>query len=227
MNILQKSRVVLFGPPGSGKGTQGKELSKFLAINHISSGDLFRTHLGRGTALGIKAKEYMSEGLLVPDEITVMMVLEEILSPVNHQGFIMDGFPRNLTQAESLDSNLSQRGSQIDVVVSISVPQDELIRRLSNRWTCRDCQSPSQAPTSSDTTNTCSSCGGTLYQREDDKPDAVATRIQIYQSETEPLINYYAAQGIIEKVSGVGSEVEVNKRILEALKHYGLSRSHV
>ena len=222
----KSSRIILLGPPGAGKGTQAKLLAQALGITHIASGNLFRYHLGKGTALGIKAKEYMTQGLLVPDDITITMVLEEVLSPANHLGFILDGFPRNIPQAEALISTLSQRGARINQVFLIVVPREELVQRLAGRWICHNCQTPyHEATPPLKEAGKCDRCDGQLYQREDDRPEAVNRRVEVYQSETKPLIAYYRRQDHILEVDGVGSVDDVNQRLLEALQRSGLRQS--
>lgn len=212
-------RAVLLGPPGAGKGTQAKLLAQRLNIPHIASGDLFRTHQERGTPLGLKAREYMERGVLVPDEITIAMVLEHILSLDRDEGFILDGFPRNLNQAEALDRALRERGRELDRVLYIRVSEGELVRRLSGRLVCRRCQTPYHLESSPPRNpGRCDVCGGELYQREDDTPEAVRRRIQVYQTETAPLVEYYRRAGKLVEVEGEGPLEEVNRRLLESLR---------
>ena len=212
-------RLILIGPPGAGKGTQAKMLVKHLGVSHIASGDLFRYHQREGTPLGLKATHYMSQGLLVPDEITIAMVLEQILPPACHEGFLLDGFPRNLTQAQALDESLAGRGWDIDLVTLIKVPHEELVRRVSGRLVCRQCQAPHHMETAQPKTpGRCDLCGGELHQRSDDTPEAVRVRIQVYQDEADRLVEYYSRAGKLVEVDGVGTLEEVGSRILRSLE---------
>lgn len=194
-------------------------LSENLGVSHIASGDLFRYHQRKGTPLGLKVIEYTSHGLLVPDEITIAMVLDQVLTPEGQQGFLLDGFPRNVAQALALDEALAGRGQAADSAVLIKVPHEELVRRLSSRLVCRQCQAPyhkENAPPK--TSGECDACGGELYQREDDTPEAVKVRIRVYQEETEPLIGYYARAGKLKEVDGIGTMNEVGQRLIRSLR---------
>ena len=213
-------RVVLLGPPGAGKGTQAKQILDALpGVDHISTGDIFRRHQREGTELGRKAAEYMSQGVLVPDEVTIAMVLQQVLPPESPGGFLLDGFPRNLNQARSLDDALKGQTIGIDRVVHMVVPAEELVKRLGGRMICRQCQAPyhrDNAPPK--TEGACDSCGGEVYQRDDDKPEAIRVRIQVYEDETQPLVDYYREQGNLADVNGIGPVEEVGVRLMEALK---------
>lgn len=196
-------RIVLLGPPGAGKGTQAKSLADRLGVAHIASGDLFRHHLGQGTDLGKLAKGYMDRGELVPDDITIRMVLERIGEPDARTGFILDGFPRTVPQAIALDAALAKEGQRIERVPLIAVETEELVRRLAGRWMCRRCQTPYHEQTSPPRrSGVCDRCGGELYQRDDDKPAVVRARLDTYERQTAPLIGYYAAQGKLVRVDG-------------------------
>ena len=213
-------RLILFGPPGAGKGTQAQLLKEQLGIEHVSSGDLFRHHLSNGTVLGELAREYMNRGALVPDEVTIGMVLDRVASLPNGRGFMLDGFPRNTNQAQALHDALKREGGQIDRVVHITVPDDELIRRLSNRYICRNCQKPfSRDPFSGEQPQRCDDCtdGGEIYQRDDDTPDAVANRLAVYHQETAPVLDYYRSAGVLADISGDGPITCVNQSVLSAL----------
>ena len=211
---------MLFGPPGAGKGTQAQLLAEQLKISHIGSGDLFRHHVQQGTPLGLRASEFMNRGVLVPDEVTIDIVLDKVLSLNSEEGFILDGFPRNRNQAEVLEDALMRRARGLDKVVYIQVPEPELVKRLAGRFSCRQCQAPHSIPKESSGPApdlTCQRCGGELYQRPDDTPEAVQKRIQVYQDETLPVLGYYRERGILAEVAGVGNIESVNQRVLEAL----------
>ena len=210
--MAQGVRLVLFGPPGAGKGTQALLLRVRLNVKHISSGDLFRHHLGKGTPLGLRAKEYMNRGELVPDDVTIDIVLDKVMSIPDNEGFILDGFPRNPEQAKELENALTARSRGLDKVVHIDVSEPELLRRLSGRSVCRQCQTPSD--TSADN---CSQCGGELYQRDDDRPEAVKKRIEVYKKETTPVLGFYRKRGVLVDIPGDNTVEEVNKQVLEAL----------
>ena len=211
--------IILLGAPGAGKGTQAASVAQELNLVHIASGDLFRQALEQGSELGIQAKSYMEKGILVPDEITIRMVLEHISAPDCEAGVILDGFPRNLEQAEALDKALARQGKTIDKVVYIKVSEEELMRRLSGRWICRQCQAPYHATDSPPKVwGRCDQCGGELYQRADDTAETVKKRLEVYFAQTAPLIEYYAQAGELLEVDGGGSVDEVSKRIVAALR---------
>ena len=226
--MSQTLRLVLFGPPGAGKGTQAQLLKQRLQVPHISSGDLFREHLQEQTPLGIKAAHFMNQGLLVPDEVTIDIILDMVLSIDSASGFILDGFPRSPSQAEALEEALERRSRGLDVVVHIDVPEHELLRRLSGRYSCRDCQSPhtielnrsnnGREAAPQEISLRCSKCGGELYQRTDDSPDAVRKRIEVYGSETVPLLHFYRERGILVEVPGTGSIESVNREVMLVLQ---------
>jgi adenylate kinase len=211
--------VVFLGAPGAGKGTQALRVARQLGLAHIATGDLFRQALEKGTAQALRAKPYMEAGKLVPDEITIAMVLERITAPDCGDGVIFDGFPRNLKQAEALDKALERRGNAIDRVVYIKVREEVLVGRLGGRWICRKCQAPFHAVYSPPkVAGKCDRCGGDLYQRADDTAETVKKRLVVYGSETAPLIEYYSNNGKLLEVDGEGSEEEVERRIVEALR---------
>ena len=221
--------MVLFGPPGAGKGTQAQLLRDRWQVVHISSGDLFRRHLQAQTPLGLKAAEFMNQGLLVPDEVTIDIVLEKVLSLGAKEGFILDGFPRNTNQAEVLEEALERRSRGLDKVVHIDLVEEELVRRLGGRFCCRQCQAPHNIDLTpadggsqgeSDGLDLgCQQCGGELYQRADDSPDAVARRIEVYRRETLPVLDFYRKRDLLVDVAGLGTIQTVNERVLAALKH--------
>ncbi len=217
---------MLFGPPGAGKGTQASLLKDKLGVAHISSGDLFRRNLQEQTPLGIKAAEYMDRGLLVPDEVTIDIVLDAVLALKPEQGFILDGFPRNPDQAKALEEALDRRARGLDKVVHIDVPEPELVQRLSGRFNCRECQAPHNQeqtlPPEEDGGGTggkprCVQCGGELYERADDQPEAVRQRLEVYRTETAPVLDFYRGRGILADVPGSGDVRSVNERVLATL----------
>ena len=211
-------RVVLLGPPGAGKGTQAKTMSESLGIVHVSSGDLLRDHQDRNTELGNSARSYMQQGLLVPDDLIIDMILERIGRPDASEGYILDGFPRTVAQASALAAALEGRGEAIDRVVNIRVPEKELVLRLGGRWTCRKCQKTYHEKFSPPTRHgECDECDSELHQREDDAPEAVSRRIRVFGEQTAPLIDYYSgASGFVE-VDGEGSIDEVRDLLLKAV----------
>ena len=220
------NRLILLGPPGAGKGTQAKMLAGSLDVPHVASGDLFRHHQQQGTPLGVKTLEYMAQGMLVPDEITIAMVLERILPPLAQNGFLLDGFPRNLAQAEALDEALAGRGQSITRAILIKVPLDALVMRLSGRLVCHQCQTPYHRDTAPPRTpDVCDSCGGQLYHRQDDAPEAIRVRIQVYEDETQPLVEYYGRDNCLAEVDGVGTVEEISRRLLRSLQIEQIERS--
>ena len=209
--------IILMGPPGSGKGTQAANLAASLAIHAVSSGELFRDHQRRNTELGELARSYMERGVYVPDDVTIGMIIEWINDPDHSAGFVLDGFPRTQAQAQSLDDALSGRGG-IDRVVFIRVSDDELVRRLSGRVVCAECQRPFNLNSSPPATaGKCDECGGKLYQRDDDKAGVVARRIEVYNEETEPIVDYYHQAGNVTEVDGEQSVEEVAEALADTV----------
>lgn len=195
--------ILLMGPPGAGKGTQAAKLVERLKVPHISTGDMFRAAVKEGTELGKKAKEYMDAGQLVPDEVTIGIVKERLMKPDCQKGFILDGFPRTVTQAEALDKSLADMNIKLDRVVNISVADAALIERAAGRRVCKSCGQTYHAkynPPACE--NTCDKCKGEVYQRADDKEETVKKRLAVYQAQTKPLIDYYAAQGLYAEING-------------------------
>ncbi|MFD7731467.1 adenylate kinase [Kitasatospora phosalacinea] len=213
-------RIVLVGPPGAGKGTQAHVLAKTLSIPHISTGDLFRANISQGTPLGVEAKSYMDAGRLVPDEVTIGMAKDRMLQPDAANGFLLDGFPRNLGQAEALDAILAENGIALDGVLDLEVPEDEVVKRIAGRRLCRNdgahvfhvVYNPPK------TEGVCDECGGELYQRSDDTEEAVRVRLEEYHSKTEPIIGYYQEQGLLVTISALGKVDEVTERAVAALE---------
>ena len=211
--------IILLGAPGAGKGTQAAYVAQKLKVAHIATGDLFRQAIERGTELGRQAKYYMERGILSPDELTIQMVLERLSAPDSKSGVVFDGFPRNLKQAEALDRALAQQAKAIDRVVYIKVSEEELLRRLSGRLICRNCQMPYHATDSPPQVwGKCDKCGGELYQRPDDNVETVKKRLDVYFAETAPLISYYAKSEKLIEIDGEGSVAEVGERVITALK---------
>ncbi len=211
--------IILLGAPGAGKGTQAANLARKRSSVHISTGDLFRNKAKEATELGLLLKSYMEKGLLVPDEITIRLLFEEIGTANAAKGVIFDGFPRNLTQAKALDKALKKQGKQIDRVIYIKVSFGELTKRLSGRFICRICQTPYQLLTSPPKiSGKCDRCGGELYQRDDDAPATVKKRLEVYLAEASALNNYYIKQGKLAEVNGEGSPDEVVKRMMATLE---------
>ena len=216
------ARVVLLGAPGAGKGTQAALLAQHWGVAHIASGDLFRKHLGEGTELGMLAKTYMDKGELVPDDVTIRMVLERMSEPDAANGYVLDGFPRTLEQASALDTALSEKGQEIASAPLIEVDIEELVRRLAGRWICRSCQAPyhemSNPPKDA---GRCDACQGELYQRDDDKPEVVRVRLTTYERQTARLIEYYDAQGKLTRINGQREVGQVTEDIKVAVDAVG------
>ena len=214
--MAQGLRLVLFGPPGAGKGTQAQLLRDRLKVVHISSGDLFRCHLGKGTALGLRVKEYINKGELVPDDVTLEIILDKVMSIPDNEGFILDGFPRTTHQADALEKKLAAESRILDKVVHLDVSEPELLRRLGGRYICRSCRAP-HAIGEGEEGKKCDNCGGELYQRDDDAPVAVKKRIEVYNAQTIPVLDFYRDRGVLVDISGDGTVDEVNKQVLAAL----------
>lgn len=211
--------LILLGAPGAGKGTQAKIIMDKYGIPQISTGDMLREAVAKGTELGKKAKEFMTQGKLVPDEIVIGIVRERLAQKDCEKGFILDGFPRTLAQAEALDKMLAEMGKKIDAVINVNVPEEEVVKRIVNRRTCRNCgaiyhliYNPPKKP------GVCDKCGGELYQRDDDKEETVRERYRVYKKNTEPLIDYYKKKGILYDVDGTKDIDGVKKEILEILE---------
>ena len=210
--------IVFLGAPGAGKGTQAAYVAQKLNLIYIASGNLFRQAIERGTELGMQAKSYMEKGMLVPDSISIPMVLERMSALDCEPGVILDGFPRNLKQAEALDKTLAQQAKAIDKVVYIKVSGEELIKRLSGRWVCRNCQTPYHTINSPPKVwDKCDKCDGELYQRPDDTVEAVKKRLEVYFAQTTPLIDYYSVTGKLLEIDGEGGVDEIGNRIVAAL----------
>ncbi|HEX3032246.1 MAG TPA: adenylate kinase [Bacillota bacterium] len=211
--------LLIMGPPGAGKGTQAEVLVKELKITHISTGDMFRAAIKEGTEMGLKAKEYMDAGKLVPDEVVVGMVKERLAKPDCKNGFLLDGFPRTIPQADALGATLEQLGIKLDGVLNVAVPREKLMERLTGRRICKACGASYHVvfnpPKEADK---CDSCGGELYQRDDDNEATVGNRLDVYEAQTQPLIDYYAKSGVLIQING---DQEIKKVLADILAKLG------
>jgi adenylate kinase len=211
-------RLVLLGPPGAGKGTQARSLAALWGIPQVSSGDLLRAVVREDSDLGREAASYMDRGQLVPDELVLKLIAERLKNKDARKGFILDGFPRNVSQAEALGKGLDRVGLKLDKAIAVIVPDEEIVKRISGRRTCAKCNAmyhiafePPAKP------GVCDKCGGELYQREDDAEETVRERLKVFAEATRPLLDHYGQQGLLAQVDGVGSTDEVAKRILSAV----------
>lgn len=211
-------RLIIFGPPGAGKGTQAKLLSERLGVPHIATGDMLREAVEAGTELGRLAKQYMERGELVPDEVVIRMVEERLSRPDCSRGFILDGFPRTVKQAEALEELLRRAGAKIDAAVNLEVGEEEVVRRISLRRTCKSCGAVYHLifnpPKQNDV---CDKCGGPLYQREDDREETVKRRLRVYRQQTEPLLEFYRQRGLLVNINGEGGIGQVFNDILKQI----------
>jgi adenylate kinase len=210
--------MVLLGPPGAGKGTQAQQLEEELKIPQIASGDLLRLAVRNKTPLGLEAKRYMDQGALVPDDLVLKMIEERLADPDAAKGFILDGFPRTLAQAEALRAMLERNHQALDGVLALVVPDQEIIKRISGRRTCKNCGAMYHTifdPPRN--VGLCNKCNSELYQRDDDAEDTVKMRLEVYDTQTRPLLNYYQDRGLLKRVDGVGSLDNVRQRIAAAV----------
>lgn len=215
-------RLVLVGPPGAGKGTQAQFIAAARSIPKISTGDIFRANVTQGTELGLLAKKYMDAGDLVPDEVTIRMVRERLAQDDAVKGFLLDGFPRNVPQAEILEEMLDQdMNAKLDLVLELVVDDDEVVRRLSGRRTCRKCGHVWHVDFDPpEVEGVCDHCGGELFQRDDDRPETVRHRLEVYAAQTAPLVAFYAARGVLIGIDATGPVDDVTERALDALRHF-------
>jgi adenylate kinase len=204
-------RLVLVGPPGAGKGTQAQFLAAHYSIPHISTGDIFRANLKAGTPLGLQAKGFMDNGELVPDSVTNEMVKDRLTHGDVANGFLLDGFPRNVAQAEVLRAILAEKKTPLHAVLEFSLANEEIVSRLSSRRTCKDCFQPSVG------VEKCPSCGGDVYQREDDKAEVIARRLEVYQEQTAPIVSFYRNEGLLITVGALGSVEDITAHAISAL----------
>jgi len=211
--------LILLGAPGAGKGTQGKNLSDRLGIPQISTGDILRENVRKKTELGVKAREYMDKGLLVPDEVVVKMMAERVRQPDCDRGFILDGFPRNVAQADALEEILKEIGKEITAVIGVEVETKELIRRLGGRRVCRGCgKSYHEIFNPTMNTGVCDDCGAETYRRDDDSEETIRARIEVYEKETHPLVDYYKKLGKYHGVDGIGPVDAITEEILAIIE---------
>ncbi len=203
-------KIVMLGAPGAGKGTQAKMIAAKYGIPHISTGDIFRANIKNGTELGKKAKTYMDQGALVPDELTLELIMDRFQQADCADGYVLDGFPRTIPQAEALTKALAAEGGKLDFAINVEVPDENIVSRMAGRRACLSCGGTDHIvynPTKQE--GICDACGGELVLRDDDKPETVAKRLEVYHSQTQPLIDYYAGQGILKEVDGTKGVSEV------------------
>ena len=211
-------KIIMLGAPGAGKGTQAQMIAEKFGIPHISTGDIFRANIKNGTELGKKAKEFMDKGLLVPDELTVQLLLDRVANEDCKDGYVLDGFPRTIPQADVLDSELTKLGDKVDFAVNVDVPDENIVRRMSGRRACLKCGATyhiEHIPPK--TEGICDKCGSELVQREDDKPETVQNRLSVYHEQNQPLIDYYDKKNILRTVDGTKDMQEVFNEIVNIL----------
>jgi adenylate kinase len=213
--------IVLLGPPGAGKGTQAKKIAEHYSLPHISTGDILRENISNNTSLGIKAKSYMAKGELVPDELLITIIRDRLSKPDCSKGFLLDGYPRTVPQADALQMILTESNKKLDIVLNIDVDDEELIKRLSGRRVCSSCGMSYHMifnPPKED--EICDKCKGKLYQREDDKPEAIRNRLIVYKKQTQPLIEYYTRKSLLRTVDGGKNIPEIFEDIKKILEKY-------
>lgn len=211
-------RIIMLGAPGAGKGTQAKKMAEKYGIPHISTGDIFRANIKNNTELGKKAKTYMDQGLLVPDELTCDLVVDRIQQEDAVNGYVLDGFPRTIPQAECLTDALNKLGSKIDFAIDVNVPDENIVNRMSGRRACLKCGATYHVVYAApDKEGVCDTCGDELVLREDDKPETVQKRLNVYHEQTQPLIDYYTKQGVLKTVDGTKNLEEVFQEIVNIL----------
>ena len=211
--------IVFLGAPGAGKGTQATALAEKLGLVHIATGDVLRDAVRRGTELGKKAKSYMDRGELVPDALVVGLVVDRLSQPDAAKGAVLDGFPRNVSQAKALDEALEARGAAVKLAIYLNVPEAALVSRLAGRWECASCRAPYHEVTNPPKKpGVCDQCSGTLTQREDDRPETVKRRLQVYFEQTAPLLDYYKQRGLLAEVDGDKPIAEVTEQILAVVR---------
>ena len=210
--------ILLMGPPGAGKGTQAKMIAEKYSIPHISTGDIFRANIKNGTELGKKAKSYMDQGQLVPDELTLDLIMDRFKEDDCKNGYVLDGFPRTIPQAEALDAALKAEGEKVDFAIDVDVPDENIVKRMGGRRACVNCGATYHivySPT--EVEGKCDKCGEDLIVRDDDKPETVLSRLEVYHNQTQPLIDYYSQQGILKTVDGTVDMKDVFNAIVDIL----------
>lgn len=212
-------KIIMLGAPGAGKGTQAKMIADKYGVPHISTGDIFRANIKNGTELGMEAKKYMDQGLLVPDELTVKILLDRVAEEDCKEGYLLDGFPRTIPQAEVLDKALTELGDEIDYAINVDVPDENIVKRMSGRRACLSCGSTyhmEHIPPQKE--GVCDKCGNELVLRDDDKPETVLNRLEVYHKQTQPLIQFYEEKGVLRTVDGTKPMKEVFDSIVEILE---------
>ncbi len=212
-------KIIMLGAPGAGKGTQAQMIADQYHIPHVSTGDIFRANIKNGTELGMEAKKYMDQGLLVPDELTVKILLDRVAEEDCKEGYLLDGFPRTIPQAEVLDKALTELGDEIDYAINVDVPDENIVKRMSGRRACLSCGSTyhmEHIPPKKE--GVCDKCGNELVLRDDDKPETVLNRLEVYHKQTQPLIQFYEEKGVLRTVDGTKPMKEVFDSIVEILK---------
>ena len=212
-------KIIMLGAPGAGKGTQAKMIAAKYQIPHISTGDIFRANIKNGTELGMEAKKYMDQGQLVPDELTVKILLDRVAQPDCSEGYVLDGFPRTIPQAEVLDSALEKLGDSIDFAIDVDVPDENIVRRMSDRRACLSCGATyhiEHIPPKQE--GVCDTCGQPLVLRDDDKPETVLKRLKVYHEQTQPLIDFYTKKGVLRSVDGTVDMNDVFEAIVNVLE---------
>ncbi len=215
----KQMKIIMLGAPGAGKGTQAKMIADKYSVPHISTGDIFRLNIKNGTELGLEAKKYMDQGLLVPDELTVKILLDRVADNDCENGYVLDGFPRTIPQAEVLDRALTKLGDKIDYAIDVDVPDENIVKRMSGRRACLACGATyhiEHIPPKAE--GICDRCGKELVLREDDKPETVLNRLKVYHDQTQPLINFYSSKGILRTVVGTKPMQEVFESIVKILE---------
>ena len=211
-------KIIMLGAPGAGKGTQAQMIAEKYGIPHISTGDIFRANIKNGTELGKKAKEYMDKGELVPDELTVQLLLDRVANEDCKNGYVLDGFPRTIPQADVLDKELTKLGDKVDFAINVDVPDENIVRRMSGRRACLKCGATYHIEhIKPKTEGICDKCGSELVQRQDDKPETVQNRLSVYHEQTQPLINYYNNKNILKTVDGTQDMQKVFEDIVGIL----------
>ncbi len=211
-------KIIMLGAPGAGKGTQAKMIAEKYGVPHISTGDIFRANIKNGTELGMEAKKYMDQGLLVPDELTVKILLDRVANEDCRNGYVLDGFPRTIPQAEVLDKALTELGDQIDYAINVDVPDESIVKRMGGRRACLSCGATyhiEHVPPKKE--GICDTCGQELVLRDDDKPETVKNRLKVYHEQTQPLIDFYTEKGVLKTVDGTVDMQDVFTAIVSIL----------